>query len=196
MLTKGIDTTIRDLIVQLPKGNNGANLDAADFEKLITPLAEKISSAIVAALSQQTSAPAASTTPAPTAAANPVATTAAPSSSDRLNSLQLSLLRDRTLPIYEQLTGNLTAGDAQYNQRESLLRERLDLTELEHKLQDKARALDVSYDRSDLEGILRNAGYDATHMGSSERYMSAVEKYLREAENNYRQRATNVPGQG
>ena len=55
--------------------------------------------------------------------------------------------------------------------------------------------MDVAYDRSDLDGILRNAGYDATHLGASERYMAAIEKYVGEAKNNYRQRSTNVPGQ-
>jgi hypothetical protein len=76
-----------------------------------------------------------------------------------------------------------------------MLRERLDLTLLEHTLQDEAKAMDVTYDRSDLEGILRNAGYDATHLGSSERYMAAIEKYVAEARNNYRQRSGNAPGQ-
>ena len=45
-----------------------------------------------------------------------------------------------------------------------------------------------------VDGVLRNAGYDATHLGSSERYMAAIEKFVGEAEKNYRQRAGNVPG--
>jgi len=187
MLTKGIDTTIRDLIAQLPQGMNGGNgnTSACDFEKLLAPLAAQISAAIIAASAQAT---ATATAAAATAAAGSAA-------QNRLSPFQLSVLRDKGAPMLEQLTGNLTAGDPQYNQREGILRERLDLTELEHRLQESAKALDVSYDRSDLDGILRNAGYDATHLGSSERYMAAIEKYVGEAKNNYRQRSTNVPGQ-
>lgn len=123
------------------------------------------------------------------------ATGPAASAASRLNGFQLSLLRDRTSPMLEQLANDLGAGDVQYNQRENVLRERLDLSGIEQRLQQAARTLDVTYDQSDLEGILRNAGYDATHLGSSERYMAAVEKYIGEAENNYRQRSTNIPGQ-
>ena len=96
--------------------------------------------------------------------------------------------------MYEQLSNDLVAGDPQYNQRESLMRDRLDLGEMERRLQDSARSLGVAYDRSDLEGVLRNAGYDATHMGSSERYMNAIEKFMGEAYKNYQQRATNKDG--
>jgi hypothetical protein len=184
MLSKGIDTTIRELIDQLPKGLSGGHASAGDFEKLIAPLAAQISSALVAAAAQTTAAPAAAAS-APSTAGSPA---------HRLSPFQLSVLRDHQSPLLEQLGGDLTAGDPQYNQRENLLRERLDVTQLEHRLQEEARALDVAYDRSDLEGILRNAGYDANHLGSSERYMAAIEKYVGEARNNYRQRSTNVPG--
>lgn len=186
MLSKGIDTTIRELIDQLPKGLNGGGPSAGEFEKLIAPLAAQISSAIVAAAAQET---------APAAGAASTATVPANQAQSRLSPFQLSVLRDQQSPMLEQLAGNLTAGDPQYNQREGMLRERLDLNELEHRLQDEAKSMDVAYDRSDLEGILRNAGYDATHLGSSERYMAAIEKYVGEAKNNYRQRSTNVPGQ-
>jgi len=186
MLSKGIDTTIRELIAQLPKGLNGGNMSAGDFEKLIAPLAAEISSAIV-------SAAAADAPSAPAADSSSPAT--GHSSATALNPFQLSLLRDKQAPILELLSGDLKAGDSQYNQREGMLRERLDLTELERRLQQEAKALDVTYDRSDLEGILRNAGYDATHLGSSERYMAAIEKYVGEARNNYRQRSSNTPGQ-
>jgi len=33
-----------------------------------------------------------------------------------------------------------------------------------------------------LEGILRNAGYGAAHLGSTERYMASVETFIGEAE--------------
>jgi hypothetical protein len=188
MLTKGIDTTIRDLIEQLPKGLSGGNASPADFEALIAPLAAQISSAIVAASAQ---APAPQSAHA-SASTSPVSASQAP---NHLSTFQASLLRDPQAPMLEQLSNDLTAGDPRYNQRESQLRAGLDLTELEHRLQEEAKAMDVSYDRSDLEGILRNAGYDATHLGSSERYMAAIEKYVGEAKNNYRQRSTNVPGQ-
>ena len=186
MLTKGIDTTIRELIAQLPQGLSGGNTSAGDFEKLIAPLAAQISSAIVAASAQAT--PAATT-------ASTATTVSGSAAQNRLTPFQLSVLRDKDSPMLDQLAGNLTAGDPQYNQREGILRERLDLTELEHRLQESAKALDVAYDRSDLDGILRNAGYDATHLGSSERYMAAIEKYVGEAKNTYRQRSSNVPGQ-
>ncbi len=184
MLSKGIDTTIRDLIDQLPNGLKAGNTSADDFEKLIAPLAAQISKAILAA--SQDTAPAV-TEPSTTAQASPAM--------NRLSSFQLSMLRDKQSPMLEQLANNLTAGDPQYNQREGMLRERLDLTELEHRLQDEAKNMDVAYDRSDLDGILRNAGYDATHLGSSERYMAAIEKYVGEAKNNYRQRSTNKLGE-
>jgi hypothetical protein len=193
MLSKGIDTTIRELIDQLPKGLGGGNTSAGDFEKLIAPLAAQISSALVAAAAQTTAAPAAAA--AASTAPSPAGPASAGVAAHRLSPFQLSVLRDHQSPMLEQLGGDLTAGDPQYNQRETLLRERLDVTELEHRLQQEAKALDVAYDRSDLEGILRNAGYDATHLGSSERYMAAIEKYVGEARNNYRQRSTNVPGQ-
>ncbi len=187
MLSKGIDTTIRELIDQLPNGLNGG-ASPEEFETLMAPLAAELSAAIVASVKA-----AAAATPATPTAPSTTAPSHANETQCRLTPFQLSVLRDREAPMLEQL-GNLTAGDPLYNQRESLLRERLDLTELEHRLQDEAKALDVAYDRSDLEGILRNAGYDATHMGASDRYMAAIEKYVGEAKNNYRQRSTNVPG--
>jgi hypothetical protein len=186
MLSKGIDTTIRELIEQLPKGGTGTGPNPGDFEKLIAPLAEKISAAILEAA-------ASTSTPASTTGAG--APSVGPSPQSRLNPFQLSLLRDRESPLLQQLSNDLVAGDPQYNQREGTLRDRLDLNGIERRLQDAARALDVSYDRSDLDGILRNSGYDATHLGSSERYMAAIEKYIGEAEKNYRQRAGNTPGQ-
>lgn len=173
MLSKGIDTTIREIIEQLPKGAGAVGPGNADFEKLMAQVGAAITTADGAAPD----------VPAPV------------SPQSRLTPFQLSLLRDQQSPLLQQLSNDLTAGDPQYNQRETMLRDRLDLNRIESRLQEMARALDVSYDRSDLDGILRNSGYDATHLGSSERYLSAVEKYMGEAEKNYRQRSTNVPGQ-
>ncbi len=186
MLSKGIDTTIREIIEQLPRGTGAAGLGNGDFEKLVA----QISTAIATATASASAA-----TASPAAPAAEASTPAPVSPQSRLSPFQLSLLRDQQSPMLQQLANDLTAGDPQYNQRETMLRDRLDLSRIESRLQDMARSLDVSYDRSDLDGILRNSGYDATHLGSSERYMSAVEKYMGEAEKNYRQRSTNVPGQ-
>lgn len=184
MLSKGIDTTIREIIEQLPKGNGAAGLGNGDFEKLVAQISTAIATATTAAATASSAASAATPeTPAPV------------TPQSRLSPFQLSLLRDQQSPMLQQLGNDLTAGDPQYNQRETLLRDRLDLNRIEARLQEMARSLDVSYDRSDLDGILRNSGYDATHLGSSERYLSAVEKYMGEAEKNYRQRSSNVPGQ-
>lgn len=191
MLSKGIDTTIRELIEQMPNGINGKNTGGLDFEALIAPLAAQISSAIVSATQQ------AANTAAPAAAATtplPVETTALVTAQSRLNQFQLSLLRDRQSPILQQLSNDLKAGDPQYNQRESMLRDGLDLSELERRLQASAREFEVPYDRSDLEGVLRNAGYDAAHLGSTERYMAAIEHFMGEAKKNYQRGATNIPG--
>jgi hypothetical protein len=181
MLSKGIDTTIRELVSQLPKGQAGTSLNADEFEKIITPLANEIAKTLIAQ---------GQTTATPTATPDP---TKAPST--RLSPFQLSLLKDQESPVLELLPGNLTAGDMQYNQRETLLRNRLDLDGLERRLRDSAQRMDVSYDRSDLDGIIRNSGYDAVHLGSTERYMAAVERNLAKAEERYKERAGNIPNQ-
>ncbi len=196
MLMNGIDTTIRDLIAQLPKGINAGTTNPDDFEKLIAPLAAQITSAIVSAVTQ----PAAPATGASSGtSSNPTSTTSsAPDALNpktHLNAYQLSLLRDQDAPMLEQLS-NVGSGDPQYNQHESVMRDRLNLNELEHQLQDSAASLHVTYDRSDLDGVLRHAGYDSSHLGSSERYMAAVEKYMGEARTRYQERATNIPNQG
>jgi hypothetical protein len=136
--------------------------------------------------------------PAP-AETTPVVSTPAPAAapeaaSSRLSTTALSFLTDSRLPMLEMLPATLTAGDPQYNAREVTLRERLNLQEVERRLRGAAEKLEVTYDTSDLEGVLRNAGYDAAHLGSTERYMAAIEKFVGEAENNYRQRAGNIPG--
>ncbi len=105
-----------------------------------------------------------------------------------------SLLKDATLPTLAQLSDALTAADSAYNEREVQLRERLNLPELERQLRGYAESMGVEYSSTDLDGILRNAGYGAAHLGSSDRYMAAVERFTGEAFKNYRERAGNTPG--
>jgi hypothetical protein len=105
-----------------------------------------------------------------------------------------SLLLDPTLPSLEQLPDTLTAEDAQYDAREVMLRERTDTAAIERRLRSSAQSYGIEYHVSDLEGILRNAGYGAAHLGSSERYMATIERFIANAEENYKQRAGNVPG--
>jgi hypothetical protein len=105
-----------------------------------------------------------------------------------------TLWKDPTLQGLEQLSNDLTAQDSAYNDREAVLRDRLNLGELEGRLRGYAESLGVEYSSTDLEGILRNAGYGAAHLGASDRYLAAVDHFTHEAYNNYRQRAGNVPG--
>ena len=67
---------------------------------------------------------------------------------------------------------------------------------VENHLRKVAESYEIEFHKSDLDGILRNSGYGAAHLGSTERYMAAVQKFISEAENNYRQRAGNTPGSG
>jgi hypothetical protein len=171
---------------------------ADDLKTLAAPLATSTPSSVPSAagttmpvIASESALPAVET---PAVAATPAPAVAAPSSQSRLSTTALSFLTDSRLPMLELLPATLAAGDAQYNTREVMLRERLNLQEVERRLRGAAGALEVSYDKSDLEGILRNAGYDAAHLGSTERYMAAIEKFVGEAENNYRQRAGNIPG--
>jgi hypothetical protein len=87
-------------------------------------------------------------------------------------------------------------GDTGYNDREALLRARLDLPALERRLRASAESLGIAYSPEDLNGVLRNAGYDAVHLGSSERYMAAIEHAMLSAEATHRRGASNIPGQG
>lgn len=105
-----------------------------------------------------------------------------------------SFLRDDTAPALAQLSDDLEAGDPQYNERETTLRGRLDLEAIERRLRSAAESWGLEYHVEDLNGILRNAGYDSVHLGSSERYMVAVERFVALAEDRYRERAGNVPG--
>jgi len=104
------------------------------------------------------------------------------------------LVHDPDLPSLDLLAADLVAGDPQYNAREVILRERLDPSALEARLKQSAAEAEVDFHQSDLEGVLRNAGYDDAHLGSSERYMAAIERFLGEAENRYQQRSNNIPG--
>lgn len=139
---------------------------------------------------RQAAPPQDATPPAPAAPMIPQPVTAR----EKLSPKMHSMLVNPDLPVLEMLPGDLAAGDVRYNTREATLRDRLNLPEIEKRLRESARRHEVDFHISDLEGILRNAGYDATHLGSTERYMAAVEKFMGEADNNYRQRAGNTPG--
>ena len=105
-----------------------------------------------------------------------------------------SLWKDASLQGLAQLSNELSAEDSVYNEREATLRDRLNVSELEHRLRGYAESMGVEYSSTDLDGVLRNAGYGAAHLGSSDRYMAAVERFTNEAFNNYRERAGNTPG--
>lgn len=105
-----------------------------------------------------------------------------------------SLWKDANLQSLAQLSNDLTADDPAYNEREAALRDRLNVSELESRLRSYAGSMGVEYSSTDLDGILRNAGYGAAHLGSSDRYMDAVEHFTNEAFKNYRERSSNVPG--
>lgn len=113
---------------------------------------------------------------------------------DVVSSGVISLLKDPDQAPLELLSMDLAAGDPQYNRREAMLRERLDLGALEQRLRSLAESHGVTYNGEDLAGVLRNAGYDAVHLGSTERYMAAVERLIGYAEDRYRAGASNVPG--
>ncbi|MGE4162334.1 MAG: hypothetical protein AB7G23_11460 [Vicinamibacterales bacterium] len=183
-----IEATLNQLAAQMPKSaaTSGA---PANFDALIESLRTDITAAIKDAVAGAGLAPAAPGS----AAALPPAVAPAPTAlrtTHQLPTAQQALLRQPGGPMYEQLP----EGSPMHNEREALMREALDLEGLERQLQDLARDWSVEYDRSDLDGILRNAGYDAAHLGSTERYMDAVQHFIGEAENNYRQRSSNTPG--
>jgi hypothetical protein len=189
MQTTAIDATLKQLAAQLPDGQTKPSPDV--FQSLIDTLSSQIKTAIAdAAAGSATTAGAASVAGTAPAAAG---TTSARTTS-QLNVFQQSLLRFTGGPMFEQLSGDHTASDPVYNEREAQLRDGLDLGTLEQRLRASAKSSGVEYDSSDLDGILRNAGYGAAHLGSTERYMAAVEKFMGEAEKNYRERAGNTPG--
>jgi hypothetical protein len=182
MQPTAIDATLRQLAAQIPQGQTKTQTDA--FQSLLETLGTQIKAAIADASSNTVSSGA---TPAATSPASAARTTS------QLNLFQQSLLKQRGGTLLEQLSNDLSASDPQYNERESQLRDGLDLGSIEQRLRDSAKSWGVSYDSSDLDGILRNAGYGAANLGSTERYMASIEKFIGEAENNYRQRAGNTP---
>jgi hypothetical protein len=201
MNLNGIDATLTKLVQQVPKGLAQREVKET-FEALIESLRNQIQAAIEEAASTKT--PAANTVPAESAPAT--ATPAVPASSEHapsatrttaaLSAYQRSWLKNADGPLYEHLSNDLTSASPLYNEREVVLREALDLGAIENHLRKVAESYEIEFHKSDLEGILRNSGYGAAHLGSTERYMSAVQKFIAEAENNYRQRAANVPGSG
>jgi len=88
------------------------------------------------------------------------------------------------------------AGDPRYNQRQAEFESYTDWGKIEADLRADARAKGVEYSPSDLEGIKRNAGYDASHQGASGGYIDALNRSLANARQNYSQRSSNAPGGG
>jgi len=86
------------------------------------------------------------------------------------------------------------AGAPIYNQRGSEFEGLTDWARMEADLKARAASRGVDYHPSDLEGVRRNAGYDAAHLGSGGMYAGAVERFMNSALSNYDQRATNTPG--
>lgn len=180
MQMTAIDATLKQLAEQLPKGQTRGNAPDV-FQSLIDSLSTHIKAAIADA--------AAAATP----AAHESGTVPAHTTSS-LTPFQQSLLKAADAPLLEQLPDDLTAASTLYNERETQLRDGLDVAAIEQRLRASAKGLGVEYDRSDLDGILRNAGYGAAHLGSTERYLASVETFIGEAEKNYRQRVGNTPG--
>jgi hypothetical protein len=191
MQTTAIDATLKQLAAQLPKGQTKQSTDV--FQSLVDTLSSQIKTAIADAAAGSGSTAAAPSTPTTASPDTALGTTSVRTTS-QLNPFQQSLLRNAGAPMFEQLSSDLTASDPRYNEREAQLRDGLDLGGIEQRLRASAKGFGVEYDSSDLDGILRNAGYGAAHLGSTERYMAAVEKFVGEAEKNYRERAGNTPG--
>jgi len=176
----GIDTAaIDNLVNQIP----GGSAVQKDIKAAFVDLLERV----VRESAKSTSTPAPSATPA-TATATQLMPAATTSSSPS------SLWKDASLQGLELLSNDVSAEDSIYNEREATLRDRLNVPELEHRLRGYADSVGVEYSSTDLDGILRNAGYGAAHLGSSDRYMAAVEHFTNEAFKNYRERAGNIPG--
>jgi hypothetical protein len=175
----GIDTTaIDNLVNQIP----GGSAVQKDIKQAFVDLLDRV----VRESAKSTSGPA-SGEPAVTATATQLLPEAAPATAS-------SLWKDASLQGLAQLSNELTAEDPVYNEREATLRDRLNVPELEHRLRGYAESMGVEYSSTDLDGVLRNAGYGAAHLGSSDRYIAAVERFTNEAFKNYRERAGNIPG--
>jgi hypothetical protein len=171
----GIESALDRVINQLPVGQSAQQDIRAQFVELLDRVVKE-------------------TATTPVATGTPVAATQLLPEAKPASSGTSSLWKDASLAGLEQLSNDLTAADSAYNERETALRERLNLPELESRLRGYAESLGVEYSSTDLDGILRNAGYGAAHLGSSDRYMAAVEQFTGEALKNYRERAGNVPG--
>jgi hypothetical protein len=173
----GIESALDRVLSQLPVGQSEQQDIRAQFVELLDRVVRETT-----------------TTPAATTSSTPATATQLMPEVKPASTGASSLWKDATLAGLEQLSNDLTAADPAYNEREGMLRDRLDLPELESRLKGYAESLGVEYSSTDLDGILRNAGYGAAHLGSSDRYMAAVEKFTGEAYKNYRERAGNIPG--
>ena len=177
-MTNGIQSAIDRVVNQLPAGQNVQQDIRAAFVELL----DRVVSESVAG----TTLPPAGATPVTATQLLPAAKTSATAGS-------ASLLTDAAAPGLEQLSNDLTAADPAYNERETTLRGRLNVSELERRLRGYAESVGVEYSSTDLDGILRNAGYGAAHLGSSDRYMAAIDTFTNEAYTHYRERAGNIP---
>jgi hypothetical protein len=178
-VTNAIQSAIDSLVNQIPGGQNVQQDIKAAFVSLLDRVVRESTPSV------------ATSTPASTPA---TAATATATTEPKTTGAVSTLWKDPTLQGLEQLSNDLTAADPLYNEREGVLRERLNTTELERRLRGYAESVGVEYSSTDLDGILRNAGYGAAHLGSSERYLAAVDRFTAEAYNNYRERAGNLPG--
>lgn len=86
------------------------------------------------------------------------------------------------------------AGDPEYNARQKEFESATNWGKIESELKAAASAAGLAYDPSDLAGIRRNAGYDASHQGASGGYISALDRSIANARQNYEQRRDNSPG--
>ena len=178
-MINGIDTTaIDNLVNQIP----GGSAVQKDIKQAFVDLLDRV----VRESAKGASAPA-SGEPTVTATATQLLPEGAHTTAS-------SLWKDASLQGLAQLSNELSAEDSVYNEREATLRDRLNVPELEHRLRGYAESMGVEYSSTDLDGVLRNAGYGAAHLGSSDRYMAAVERFTNEAFKNYRERAGNIPG--
>lgn len=81
------------------------------------------------------------------------------------------------------------AGDPEYNKRQAGFEKETDWKKVEDELRAAAAAAGVAYDPSDLAGLKRNAGYDASHQGASGGYIAALNRSMANALQNYAQKA-------
>jgi hypothetical protein len=181
----GIEAAVDRVVQQLPVAQGVQR----DIKAAFVELLERVVSESAQALPPTATTPGASVGTG-TQALLPDSLTSAP----RFGPVTSALLTNPDLPLLDRLSNDVTAESPLYNEREGMLRGRLNLPELEGRLRASAASMGVEYSATDLEGILRNAGYGAAHLGSSEGYMAAIEKFTGEAYKNYRERAGNLPG--